>query len=407
MTPAATSAETLPDLSKPETFSEEVPHEAFDAIRRMPALYWQPAEFGTPNGGFWAVTRFEDILEFEKRPDLFSSCEGPGFPLMGSGPNNEFGDNLMFMDPPKHGRVRRAAAASFGPRVVANFDGWIREIVAEVLDDTLPLGRFDYVEHVAKLIPSRVVARVLGVPFERRGDIVRWTDAIFHASAFRDSGAVMLKQSADEIFPYIRELQQQKLRVPEDDMVTVLAQYVERGEITQEEYQYYVSLLMVAGYETTHTLIGQSMRMILEDPEIAEQTWRDVEAGETMRVVDEFLRFITPAMNMARVATQDVEFLGQQIRKGDVIQLYFVAANRDPAVYTNPHVFNPRRPETKTLAFGSGAHRCIGNSLAKLEVRILLEELHKRSVKLELDGIPRRGHSTWINQLFALPVKVG
>jgi cytochrome P450 len=407
MNPTTIPAGTLPDLSKPETFSHEVPHGAFDIIRDMTGLYWQPAQFGTPTGGFWAVTRFDDILEFEKRPDLFSSSEGPGFPLLGSGPNNEFADNLMFMDPPKHGRVRRAAAASFGPRVVANFDGWIREIVEEVLDDTLPLGTFDYVEHVAKLIPSRVVARVLGVPFERRGDIVRWTDAIFHASAFPDSGAIIRKQSADEVFPYIRQLQQQKLRAPEDDMVTVLAQYVERGEISQEEYQYYVSLLMVAGYETTHTLIGQSMRMILEDPAVAEQTWRDVAAGESTRVVDEFLRFITPAMNMARVATQDVEFLGQQIRQGDVIQLYFIAANRDPDVYTNPHLFNPQRTETKTLAFGSGAHRCIGNSLAKLEVRILLEELHKRAVKLELNGSPQRGHSTWINQLFKLPVKVG
>lgn len=399
----------LPDFSDPATFAEKIPHEAFDKVRALPGLYWQPSDYGTFNGGFWMATRFHDITAFERRSKEITVRHGFNFPVPGvEEPAEEtamWSALLMRMDPPVHSRVRRAAAASFGPRVVANFDHWVRDVVNEVLDDALVDDSFDWVEKVAKFVPSRVIAQILGVPRERREDIVNWVDAIFHVAQHDDAGTRMLA-IAQEIFAYIGELQQEKLRDPQDDVTTVMAQYTERGEITQEEFIFFIFLCIVAGYETTHTLIGQMMRMIVEDDAVERVAEEFVGKGESGPLVDEFLRHITPAMNMARVALDDMEVAGTQVRKGDVIQMQFVAANRDPEIFTDPHAFDPSRTQKKTLAFGSGPHGCLGSALAKLEGRILLEELFTRHVRFELDGPPRRGNSTWINQLFALPVRV-
>jgi cytochrome P450 len=144
--------------------------------------------------------------------------------------------------------------------------------------------------------------------------------------------------------------------------------------------------------------------MYLESPEIAALTDRALEEGVMDRAVDEYLRMITPAMEMARTATRDVEFAGEQIRKDDLLVLYFIAANRDPAFFKDPERFDPWRREKTSLVFGSGVHRCIGSFLAKLEVRVLFEALHRRGIKLRLNGEPKRGWSIFINQLQSLPV---
>lgn len=409
MTAIIESRSTIPDFSDPATFSLAVPHEAFDRLRSQPGLHWQPTADGTINGGFWVATRFKDIVAIEANTAAITSLKGFFYPLSSlseSEVEREFQNSaIMRMDPPDHSRVRRAAAASFGPRVVARFDRWVSDIVDEALDQAVAQVEFDWVVDVAKYIPSRVVARVLGVQDHRVQDIVNWTDAIFEAAVFPDAGSRQLA-IGQAVFEYAIELQQNKLQAPDDDMVTVLSQAVERGDLKQEEYLNYIALLMVAGYETTHTLIAQAMRMIVEDDEIRRYAQQAVTDGTTDRLVDEFLRYVTPAMNMARVATTDFEVDGTQVRKDDVIQLMFVAANRDPEVYSDPHRFDPNRCETATLAFGSGPHRCIGHYLAKLELRILFERLAARGVSLRLNGEPRRGWSAWINQLHSLPVHV-
>jgi cytochrome P450 len=397
----------IPDLSNPETFIPGVPHEAFDRIRAMPGLYWQPAAQGTLTGGFWAVTRHADIVEIERDPETFTSSKGFFFPGAVENVSEvpSLRANIMLTDPPTQTRLRKAAARSFGPRVVAQFDEWIRAIVVEVIDDIVAKGEFDWVADVAAIIPSRVVARVIGVPFEERQLIVDWTNRIFHASTIPD-GFKSVLEACGPVYAYMEELRPRKLRDPKEDMGTILAQCVERGEISEDECRLYLSLLLVAGFETTHTAIAQSMRMIVESPEIAQTVTQTVATGGLNPLIEEFLRYITPAMNMARTATRDLEFRGQQIRKGDMMQLYFTAANRDPAIFTEPHRFDPARARNEHITFGSGAHHCIGNALARLEVRILFEELHKRNVTFKLNGEPKRGWSTFINQLFELPLAV-
>jgi cytochrome P450 len=397
---------TIPDLSDPSTFADGVPHDVFDELRRMDGLYWQPTRYATQNGGFWAVTRFADIVEIERHPELFTSTRGAAFPGTNLPADNRGADGLMQMDPPRHSGVRRAAAKSFGGRVIGNFEPWVREIVDETLDQVETLGEFDYVTEVAAVVPSLVIARVMGVRREDRGLIVDWTTRSFAAQQIQD-GSRDREEAAiqGDIFRYIGGvLVSDKRSNPADDMTSVLLRGVDRDALSVNESLHFLFLLIAAGFETTHTLIGQSMRMMLEDPQVLDRTNRAMESLGPDKVAEEFLRLVTPAMNMARTATRDVELGDQQVREGDLMQMYFTAANRDPAVFDDPHIFDPWRAEPDSLAFGSGAHRCMGSALAKLELRVLMEQMTSRQLKLRLNGPPCRGWSVFINQLTSLPV---
>jgi cytochrome P450 len=347
----------IPDLSDPATFASGVPHDAFDAIRAMPELYWQPTAVGAKNGGFWAVTRYRDIVAIEKDPATFTSTQGGAYPQPDN-PELQM-DNLMMNDPPNHSRLRRVAMKSFGPRVVAQFDDWVRAIVVEALDDLVAKREGDWVTDIAEIVPAFVVARVLGVPREERQQIVDWVKVIFTAQAAQDGGAAMY-QSLMELAGYMNKLREVKLADPQDDVVSVVAKAIENQEVTHSEGLNYLALLLIAGFETTHTAIAQSMRLLVENDEIRATARESVGIDGPGPVVDEFLRYITPAMNMARSATRDLEFNGTRIREGDTMQLYFNAANRDPEIYHDPHVFDPTRRERSSLAFGERDRPCPG-----------------------------------------------
>jgi cytochrome P450 len=403
---------SLPDLSDQATYVPGLPLETFAEIRRRPGLYWQPTPISTRHGGFWAVTRFADIVAIEKDPGLFTSTEGVAYPSMFPGENNPFRDNLMFTDPPRHSTLRRAAAAGFAPRIVANFEPWVREIVREAIAAVDGVDEFDYVDAFAKPIPAYVIATVLGAPASDRQKLVDFAFALFAAGqqtdgleegqAAIDSEGTM--QAMMDMAAYASRIQEIKRSEPADDMFTALGALVDSGDLSQGEFIHWMILMMGAGFETTHTAIGQSMRLYLEDPETREAMDRAMQEGMTDRAVDEFIRLSSPPMQMARVATRDTEIAGTQIRKDDVVVMYFASANRDEAVFSNPDRFDPWRPEKETLAFGSGAHRCIGSYLAKLEVRVLWEELAASGLHLRLNGEPKRGWSNFINQLSELPV---
>ena len=399
----------IPDLSDPQTFVDAVPHDGFRLLRERDGLYWQPTENSPARGGYWAVTRFEDILAIERDPSAFTSTHGVSYPLIFPFPfPAPMNDNLMFTDPPRHTGLRRSAIAGFGPRVVANFDPWVREIVREAIADVESMPEFDYVDKFARTIPAYVIARVLGCPREDRERIVDWTIRLFAAGQQTEQGTEAqiagMQRVQEEIQAYCAEMQELKRKEPADDMFTVLGGIAESGGITQSEFLQWTLLILAAGFETTHTAIGQSMQMILENEDIRDKTARAVDEGLTGKAVEEFIRLISPAMQMARLATRDVEVAGTQVLKGDAVVLYYVSANRDASVFSDPDTFNPWRTETVTLAFGSGVHRCLGSHLAKLEVQILFEELRAADVRLRSNGAPKRGWSNFINQLTELPV---
>jgi cytochrome P450 len=280
--------------------------------------------------------------------------------------------------------------------------------VREAIADIEPLSEFDYVEKFARTIPAYVIGRVLGCPREDRPRIIDWTNRLFAVGQQSEDGTPpdvdAMVRVQEEIEAYCTQMQERKRKEPADDMFTALSTIADAGEISQAEFRQWTLLILTAGFETTHTAIGPSMRMILEDDEIRAKTDRAVGEGLSVKAAEEFIRLITPAMQMARLATRDVEVAGTQVKQGDAVVLYFVSANRDDSVFDEPDTFNPWRTETATLAFGSGVHRCIGSYLAKLEVQILFEELHAAGIRLRLNGTPRRGWSNFINQITELPV---
>lgn len=327
------------------------------------------------------------------------------FPLTGASKNPDMVHHILFNDPPEHSRLRRAGIKMFAPRVVAQFDAWVRDIVREVLDRYVPKGEFDWVDEVARHVPALVIARIMGVPFDERAQIVKWADSLFTGAQAHNASELRVKVY-EEIWAYTDALREKKLRSPEDDMITVLAHTMERGELNHREFLHFSHTLIVAGFETTHTLIGQSMREVIETPTVAACYDKACDSPALDQLVDEFLRYCCPVMNMARTATADIQAFGTNIRKGDMMQLFFTSANRDEREFDDADDFKPGRRFRDGVAFGSGPHRCLGASLAKLEMKILIEELKKREIRFNAAGQPKRGWSTWINQLTQLPVAV-
>lgn len=392
------------DLADPKTFNGGVPHDEFDRLRRDEPVHWTSSPVGGPSGGFWSLTRYADIATAGRDVSTFSNTYGPGLPVSPPAELENMRDNVMFNDPPRHGELRRLVGTAFSPRVVARFADWITERVNIILDDLAGRGACDLVPLMAVELPAQVICSIMGVPGGDRPQVVAWADAIFSRQ---------IPGHAESSVAAIQETMQYALRMRDDgcdsrdaNMMSELAEAERDGvKITDSEYMQLVMSLLIAGFETTHTLIGQSMRMILEDPEIEAQVVTAARGGDTKAVVEEFLRMVTPAMHMIRRVTQETTLHDVTMKEGDTVALWFVAANRDPSVFENPHAYNAARTSNVHQSFGGGGpHFCIGNHLARLEVQILLREMFTRGPKVTLNGTPERGWTNFINQLRTLPV---
>ncbi|MEK1905297.1 MAG: cytochrome P450 [Pseudomonas sp.] len=390
------------DLLNPATFADGPPHELFDLLRNEQPVYGQPSPMG---GTAWSLTRFADIRAVGTDLERFTSAEGMHYPNLREHAKHKC-DNIMFNDPPTHTRLRTFAAKAFSAPVVARFDGWIRELCVEIVDKVLQQDRLDIIPAIASELPGQVIAKVMGVPDHERPLIIKWANDIFG----RLDPLVGIERSINavkECEAYAFELRERKLKEPGTDMATELA-HASRGGmgIADDEYKEMVSSLIIAGYETTHTLIAQSLVLMARDPLVRQQV-EVTPAGQMGPVVEELLRFTCPVMHMGRTAKVDLELNGQKISKGDFVLMWFTAANRDPSVFKDPHSFNASRPRVGHASFGGGGpHLCMGAHLARLEAQILLEEMNRRNLRLELDGEPERSVGVFINALRKVPMRV-
>jgi cholest-4-en-3-one 26-monooxygenase len=392
------------NLADPATFNEGVPHQEFDRLRRDEPVSWTPTDFGTNTNGFWSLTRHADVQAVSRDVATFTNTLGANFPLIPSEAPN-MTDNLMFNDPPRHTELRRYISAAFTPRMVARFGDWITEQVDAIIANLDGRGECDFVPLVAVELPAQVICSVLGVPQEQRAQVVAWADIIFGRMR-PDAGPEKSMAALAEVMDYALELRDTLSGSSDTNMITELASAEREGvKISDSVYKQLVMSLLIAGYETTHTAIGQGMRLIVEDPGIEAQARAAAQSGDTRDLAEEFLRYITPAMNMVRHPTRDVEVNGTEIKKGESILLWFVAANRDASVFEDPHRFDASRRPNPHQTFGAGGpHFCVGNHLARLELQILFRELMSRGPKITLNGKPERGWSVQINQLRSLPV---
>jgi cholest-4-en-3-one 26-monooxygenase len=390
------------DLWNLDLFESGPPHAIFDLLRAADPLHWSPRP-GELDEGFWSVTRYADVHALSRDYVRFTNTEGFTYPRR-TGDHGPFVDNIMYRDPPAHTVHRKPLNRSFTPKAMLDIEDQVRAVVVSVIDRLDGRTSFDWVSEVAAEIPARVVASIIGVPDQDHGNLVEWASDIFGNDGSPDAMA-RFQQAVGSVMGYGKTLVSTRRAQPSDDIMTLLlSAEVDGAPMTDAVMEMWFVTLTGAGFETTHTAIAQGMLLLDSMPDLRQRLTGDREAIPT--VVEELLRYVTPVNFMARTATEDVELHGQMIRKGQYVCLWFAAANRDPEVFVDPHRFDPDRKPNPHQAFGAmgSPHYCLGAHLARLELRILIEEMAARGFPWRLDGQVERPRGPFMNALRRVPV---
>jgi cytochrome P450 len=399
-----------------DLFADHEPWELFDVLLRDAPVYRHPEPDGD---GFWVVTRYDDVLAVVRDPKTFSSEIG-GAATIENLPDDvlEARRNFLEFDPPKHGRYRRLISTSFTPGAVARYEEWLRGLISDLLD-RLPHGEtFDLVEELAAPIPIRVLARLLGLPEEQLPRLIELGDrllvdtdpeivgdAAYHGERPEDRYKPFGSPWADELCALGRDHYAERRAQPRDDVLTRIATAELDGcPLSARDLDNTFALLIVAGNETTRQALALGTLALAENPHEFARLRKHRELVPS--AVEEMLRYSSPVWFFRRTATVDTQLRGVDIAAGDRVTVWFAAANRDPEHYPDPHRFDVSRNPSDALTFGRGGpHHCLGVHLARLELRVYLEELAQRVSSVELAGEPRRQRSNFTNGLRRLPVR--
>jgi len=388
-TPDTTAVET-PDIASPSLYLQGIPHDRFAVLREMPGLMWHPYA----DNGFWAVTRHADVKEVSKQPGLFSSAIGHTNLWDLEADALEARRSIIDTDAPDHTRLRRLVSREFTPRSIRRWEQTARQITAELLDGFVADGGGDWVAKVAAPLPIRVILSILGVPIADADFLVELSNHLVEgtgdrpslpADAYGNTTPLRLlpfgSPASHALYSYGERLGAERLADPEDDIVTLLAEARQGDQLSHEEFRNFFHVLVFAGNETTRTAITHGAMAFAE---FAEQ-WERLAADPSLldSAAEEVIRWATPVLHMRRTAASDTELAGTQIAAGDKVVMWYAAANRDPAVFDDPGVFDIARSDNQHFAFGGGGpHFCLGAFLARMEVQVLLEEMLKRRVVL-------------------------
>ena len=400
------------DLLDRDRFTQGIPHEWFTWLRANAPVFHHDEPGGD---GFWVITRYDDIVTANRDAASFSSSqdlggvvmlEGPTAPL----PGTEMAGNMMlFMDPPSHTRYRKLVNRGFTPRMIAALEVHVRDLTVAIVEAAKAKGEIDFVVDVAAELPLEVIAELLGVPREDRHKLFDWSNRMVGSEDPEYQVAEEHVTAAQiDMFVYAQELATQRRAEPRDDIVsTLLAAEIDGDQLTDMDFNLFFMLLSVAGNETTRNAIAHGMNAFLEHPDQWDLLVADPDA-HIAGAVEEILRWASPVLYFRRNARRDVELGGQTIRAGEKISLWYVSANRDEAIFDEPFRLDITRDPNPHIAFGGGGpHFCLGAQLARLEIRVLFEELARRTPKLEALGAPDRLRSNFIGGIKHLPVRLG
>ncbi len=385
------------DLTDLDRFAAGFPHDVFTRLRREAPVYFHRPTQHTPGGeGFWVLSRYADVQAAGADAAAFSSQGGGD--RQGGGTLIEdlplgFAAGVLpnMMDDPRHRRIRNLVTSAVSPRALAALDAELRARTISILDAIAERGGCDFVLEVAAELPLQASARLLGVPQEDRHRLFRWANATLDYDD-RDLGAQSEKTraAAAEMFAYGRRLIAEKRRAPADDMLSAVVHGRIEGEggepeaLTDLELQMFFNLLIAAGSETTRNSIAVGLMALIQYPD----EWRALQADRTLLpgAVEEVLRWASSTPYNRRTATRELTLGGQTLRRGDKVTLWWASANRDEEVFTNPFRFDLRRKPNPHLAFGHGAHFCLGANLARMEMRLVFEALLDRFEENALAG---------------------
>ena len=396
------------DVSLPELYAEDRWQEPFRKLRAQAPIQYVPA---SAFGPYWSVSTYKPIVHIEALPKIFSSSwERGGIAISG---NPELFDKYnirepMFiaMDPPQHTGPRRAVAPSFGPSEVAVMKAELQQRTAEVLDG-LPIGEpFDWVQRVSIELTTGMLAKLFGFPWEQRHKLTEWSDYGGDVEMIRNPETIELRLAKmQEMGMAFAALWQDRIANPGKDLVSVMLQSEAMREMSPEEFIGNLILLIVGGNDTTRNSMSAYAYGLSKYPQ--ERAKLEADPSLIPNAVQELIRWQTPLSHMRRTVVEDTEVDGQMMKKGDMVVMWYLSANRDESVFDDGEAIRVDRANARRhLSFGYGIHRCVGARVAELQLVTLLEEMAKRRLRANVIGEPVRVPACFVHGYKSLQVEL-
>jgi cholest-4-en-3-one 26-monooxygenase len=400
------------DFTDPDVNQQAIPLPELAALRQSAQVWWvrQPhgiAGFG--DDGYWAVTRHADVKAVSVAPEVFSSRTNTAIIRFNEHMRRDRIDAqqliILNQDPPEHTRLRQIVQRGFTPRAIRALEDSLRERAERIVSGAAARKSGNFVTEIAAELPLQAIADLIGVPQEDRAKIFDWSNTMV---GYDDPELAITEEigtnASIELISYAMNMAAERKACPAHDIVTKLVAAEDEGNLTDDEFGFFVLTLAVAGNETTRNAITHGMHAFLTHPE----QWELFRERRPSTTADEIVRWATPITSFQRTATHDTELGGAQIKAGDRVGLFYASANNDPEVFDHPEAFDITRDPNPHLGFGGGGpHFCLGASLARMEIGLIFGAIADTLPGIRLAGDPRRLRSAWINGVKELPVAYG
>ncbi len=405
------------NLSNHDSFVNGAPHNTFARMRREDPVAWCD---GGQYKGYWSLTRYDDILKHNRNPSLLSSAHGI---RMEDQSREEYLARRTFQetDPPEHSATRKLVNEAFSKKVIDQLEILIRDLCVDILENALSNDEFDASYLISRQLPMRMLGRVLGLPAQDLDWLVTKGDELIANTDPEYSNYVPDKADTDEfrfmpfrspagaeLYSYAKQLMEEKAaRNDTEGVLHLILQPNEQGEvISNTEFRNFFCLLVAAGNDTTRYTLSASMHALVVKPELLAML-QNADNRLWASATEEFIRWASPTMHFRRTATEEFELHGKKVKEGDKVVYWFISANRDESRFEKPFEVDLRRTPNRHMAFGQGGpHVCLGMWLARLELRVLLQELVKRVDTIELVGEAEYVRSNFVGGIKRLPVRM-
>ena len=418
------------DLSQLELFQEGKAHDILRMLRAEDPVHWNEGNERT--NGYWSITKYNDILQVSRHPEIFVSSRGiagPGLrpevierlaadPATAPQVQNTGNVSIITMDPPRHVKMRRLVNKGFTPRAVNAMEATIRQLTNEILDEVAKKGECDFVTEVAAQLPLAVICGMAGLEkkdwpmmFELTNSVLGSSDPEYQTNVPEEKRGspeaasqtgMMGRMKMIQFFAQVLEDRRKNPR--EGDLVSILLESeVDGDKLTEGDILAFCFLLILAGNETTRNAISGGLQALCEHPDQKAKLLNDMSLIDS--AVEEICRWTSPLHHMSRYVVEDTELGGKQIKAGERVMMWYLSANRDEDVFNDPYAFDIERTPNEHLAFGIGEHFCLGAGFARKELKVMFQELFRRFPDIELAGPPERLRSNFINGIKHMPVK--